>query len=626
MKIRTKFSVASGVVILILVSLLSISTDIAVKNTLEEKTQAYIEDNASLLATGISNWLSGKSSQINLLKSMIENNYSDTGFQQGLELAAIKNDFLLVFGTLDTETGLRSNNPNRQNPPNVDFREKPWYKLAKNQSGIVFTAPYKDAATNELLLSIVTNVQNKGEFRAVLGGDLSLDTIAKTVNTINFDGTGLAFISDENGNIITHPIGELNNKNTQDIYLHSPSNSKKIIEVEHDGTDKLLYFYPLEKARGMNWYLAVLLDKDKVYQSLTDLTQRTALFAIISIIICIFILRKLAKQLLMPLNELENAIANIASGDGDLTQRLAIKSDDECGAVATNFNLFLTSMQQLVIGIKDKANLVVDNSNTSRQLAVQSGEQLMEQKSLIEGLATAMNEMTATSADIASSAQDAASSITAVNERTEQSQITFTETSDYINQLSSTITVSQGVSDQLAEYSTNIEQVLSVINGIAEQTNLLALNAAIEAARAGEQGRGFAVVADEVRTLASRTQESTTEIKTTIEQIQSASSQVQAAMQESKEKAEICVEHAATANDALDVISSSVREIMDRNIQIAAAIEEQSVVAEEINLNTNNINDISTSVGKFSENQIESNIQLIEEVKQQQLLLNKFTV
>ncbi|MGE6650109.1 methyl-accepting chemotaxis protein [Shewanella colwelliana] len=626
MKIRTKFSVASGIVILIVLSLLALSTHLAINTTVEDKTRAYIEDNATLMSTGIGNWLQGKSAQINLLKSVIESDFSADNFQKGLEFAAVKNDFLLIFGTLNTETGLRSNNPNRQNPPNVDFRDKPWYKLAKNQSETVFTAPYQDAATQELLLSIVSNIEYQGQFQGVIGGDLSLNTIAETVNTINFDGTGIAFIVDEQGNIITHPTADLNGKNSNNIYQQAPTNSKQILEIEHDNLDKLLYFYPLPAAQGMNWYLGVLLEKDKVYQSLTDLTQRTALFSIISIIICIFLLRKLAKHLLTPLNHLDAAIANIAMGGGDLTQRLAIKSEDECGAVAKNFNQFLDSMQTLIIEIKNKASGVVDNSNASTQLAIQSGEQLNQQKSLIEGLATAMNEMTATSADIASSAQEAASSITSVNDETEQSRVTFTETSNYINQLSDTITDSQTVSDQLAQYSTNIEQVLSVINGIAEQTNLLALNAAIEAARAGEQGRGFAVVADEVRTLALRTQESTTEIKSTIDQIQSASASVQQAMQESKEKATVCVNHAATANSALKVISESVKEIMDRNIQIAAAIEQQSVVAEEINLNTNHINDISTTVGEFSSNQLQANSQLIDEVTQQQGLLNKFTV
>lgn len=244
----------------------------------------------------------------------------------------------------------------------------------------------------------------------------------------------------------------------------------------------------------------------------------------------------------------------------------------------------------------------------------------------MQNLATTMNEMSATSTEIASNAQEAASTITSVNQKAQQGQAIFNQTSLDVLELAKTISSSKQLSDQLAKYSSNIEQVLLVISGIAEQTNLLALNAAIEAARAGEQGRGFAVVADEVRTLASRTQESTTEIKTMVEQIQHSSVQVQEAMNQSKTKASSCVEHTETANQTLIDISAAVKDIMDRNIQIATDIEQQSIVIEETNQNTTHINDISVQVGDFSRQQICSNEKLVDEVNQQQILLQKFIV
>ena len=295
MKIRTKFSIASGVVVFLVISLLSFSSYVLVSNTLEEKTQAYVQDNSLLLAEGISRWLSGKTVQIKLLKNNIEASFSAETFQNNLEFDSLKDDFLLMFGTLANETKLRSNDPNRQNPDNVDFKERPWYKLGQSNKEVTFTKPYIDAATKELLLSVVVPITSNGEFKGVLGGDLSLANIAKSVNTINFHNTGLAFITDGDGTIITHSQARYNGKDTNEVYGKSPKNIKKIMHIVHDDLDKLIYFYPLKNESGMNWYLGVLLEEDKVYQSLDNMSFRAILFAFISIVLCVFLLRKLAR-------------------------------------------------------------------------------------------------------------------------------------------------------------------------------------------------------------------------------------------------------------------------------------------------------------------------------------------
>ncbi|KAF7764999.1 methyl-accepting chemotaxis protein [Pseudoalteromonas citrea] len=594
---------------------------------MKNKTRAYVTDNAALLSISIDNWLASKANQIDVVKSQLEQDFSPDKFQNTLNTPYFSNAFLLAFGTLETEIGLRSNNPNRQNPPGVDFKQRPWYQLARDKGATVFTSPYTDAATGDLLLSVVSPINTASGFSGVIGGDLSLDTIAKSVNAVNFDNTGYAFIVDKNGTIISHQENDYNGKKVSSLYPGLTTNNvDELIEIDTKDGQKIFYLHELQNAFGTNWYLAVLMDKSLVYSTLTDITINSFVIAVLAILFGAILMRSLAIHLLKPLRDLEQTITTMASGGGDLTRRLEIVNKDECGTVARQFNRFLESLQQLVKSVKDRADLVVSSSDEAKELSTQSTQQLDQQVSLIESLATAMHQMSTTSSEIASSAQQAATSITQVNDKTEQGQDVFNLARSHITDLADEISKSHELSTQLAEYSKSIENILSVINGIAEQTNLLALNAAIEAARAGEQGRGFAVVADEVRSLASKTQESTTEIKSMIGQIQVSSSQVQNAMGSSRDKTQSCVEQTEQATLMLSDISESVKEIMDRNIQIATAIEEQSVVIEEINKNTSHINDISVEVGSFADKQFTASGKLANHAHEQEGLLSKFTL
>ncbi|GEK08172.1 methyl-accepting chemotaxis protein [Pseudoalteromonas peptidolytica] len=627
MKIRTKFSVASAVVILLIISVTTLSTYWFVSESVKAKTRAYVTDSTKLLAISIENWLAGKANQINVVKSQIEQNFSEEHFQQALNIPVFKSEFLLAFGTLATEEGLRSNNPARKNPLGVDFRERAWYQLGKNQNKTVYTSPYTDAATGELLLSVVSPIMAAGRFKGVIGGDLSLKTIASSVNLVNFDDTGYAFLVDRAGRVISHHDVDFNGKKMEQVYSNLRlSGVGELQEVDTKDGSRLFYLHPLDNTYGTDWYLAVLIDKAKAYKTLTEITLNSLIIAVLAVFIGVVCVRTLAIHLLKPLHDLETAITGMASGGGDLTQRLRIVNEDECGVVAQQFNVFLGFLHGLVGRVKERADDVVLSSDAAKELATHSSSRLDKQVSLIENLATAMNEMSTTSTEIAGNAQQAASSITSVNEKTSEGREIFFQARGQINTLADDITASYELSTQLAEYSQSIENILSVINGIAEQTNLLALNAAIEAARAGEQGRGFAVVADEVRSLASKTQESTTEIKSMIDQIQVSSTQVQQSMGSSRDKTQQCVSQTEQATHMLEEISEAVKELMDRNIQIATAIEEQSVVIEEINKNTIHINDISVEVGSFADKQYSASEELAKNAHEQETLLSKFTL
>ncbi|MCL6415951.1 methyl-accepting chemotaxis protein [Aestuariirhabdus sp. Z084] len=320
-----------------------------------------------------------------------------------------------------------------------------------------------------------------------------------------------------------------------------------------------------------------------------------ALAAALTIIISLILVRQTVSKITASVEVMED----IAQGDGDLTRRLEVEGNTEMDQLAGAFNRFAAKVHDIICQVTDATEELSHSSSEISTLARQQSDAMGNQHSEIEQVATAMNEMTATAQEVASSASEGANSANQAHQQSEQGQRILDATISSIRSLDSRLEEAASVIKTLETETENIGSVLGVIGGIAEQTNLLALNAAIEAARAGEQGRGFAVVADEVRTLASRTQDSTAEIQEMINRLQQESAQAVSVMTVSREQSSTSVDQATQAGESLQSIVHSINAINDMTTQIASAAEEQTAVADEINNNVTRISDISseTTIG-----------------------------
>jgi methyl-accepting chemotaxis protein len=314
---------------------------------------------------------------------------------------------------------------------------------------------------------------------------------------------------------------------------------------------------------------------------------QTTFIMLTSIIVAIIIARYTLISITRPLARV-NDMLNIVSS-GDLSHKLDESGKDEFAQLSKNCNLLIDSLRNLIESIVNRAAQLAAAAEETSAVTAESTTAIEEQRSQVEQAASATTEMSSTAQSMLSSANDALGEIKQADDEAERVKEISARNRKTIEQLATEVDSAAQVINQLQKDSASIGGILDVIRGIADQTNLLALNAAIEAARAGEQGRGFAVVADEVRTLASRTQESTSEIQTMIEALQTGASKAVIVMDTGKAKASDSVNQSGEAEKALETITHAVHEAIDRSSQIATAAEEQSVVAHEISENLESI-------------------------------------
>ncbi|WP_429073924.1 methyl-accepting chemotaxis protein [Aeromonas veronii] len=493
----------------------------------------------------------------------------------------------------DQDGKMISDDPSRDFS-NYDPRSRPWYQQAKNSAGISVTKPYVDAQDNSLVVTIALALPT-----GVVAGDLSINTMVNDINKMSLPADGFAVLLHNDGTVIAHkdhmkvmkPITEIDDELSIGL-LSQKAQAGEMISVffESEGRPKLV---AITKIPNTDWSLLIVLDKETLEAPLISLLITQLVLALVIIIVSIVVISLLTKALLGPLVKVTYALARIADGSGDLTQRITIDTRDEVGELANSFNRFVSSQHKLISHIRALASELDTDAEHGLASSNTAVCELQRQQQEVTMVATAVTEMASATQEIANNAENTATAAHQSAKGSEDGKRLVNQTRQSINGLASEVTQATDVISELNRHAQNISSILATIQGIAEQTNLLALNAAIEAARAGEQGRGFAVVADEVRVLSKRTQDSTLEIHSTIDILQQTTTKAVELMQRSQRSAATSVDDADSAVQALEEITQAVNLISDMAGQIATAAEEQSHVTVEITKNTTTIKDVT---------------------------------
>jgi len=464
----------------------------------------------------------------------------------------------------------------------------------------------------------------------------------EVIRNLRYGGQEYFWINDQTPTMIMHPTNaKLEGQNLSSI--KDPDGkalfNDMVALTRSQGAGPIDYRWPkpgasepvpkisyVELFQPWGWIIGSGVYVDDVQAEFRSQALKALAIGVPATLLLIALVVMISRSIAVPLQQAVTAMANIASGEGDLTHRLDDQGRDELAALAGHFNAFTGKMRQVIRQLLDSAASLDQAASSLGDISSAAQQHSQQQAQQMELVATAVNEVTYGVQDVAKNAEHASSEVHTAEEQARQGQHNIDASLQQIDQLSGTIDKAVAVIESLASESTQIGGVLEVIRSIAEQTNLLALNAAIEAARAGEQGRGFAVVADEVRLLAQRTQKSTAEIQGMIERLQGNSQAAVKAIGDSSQASRLTVEQASQAGESLAQIAQSLRNLTGLNASIASATLQQSHVVDDINQNVTHTAALAHSAAESAEQSSAASQHLKQLAEQLGRLLGQFRI
>ena len=517
-----------------------------------------------------------------------------------------------------------------------------WYSCStlNNRTCVIEPYLYNKNGVSQLISTITVPLRKDGEIIGVTGIDLKINVLqqyALRADQALFSGAGKVQIVSNNGQLIATD-GDASAIGSQ---ITDPQLKQWLVDgVTQSQWSKdqqsLTVFMPI-KLNAVNWGVVITMPRTSVMADALALNQLMEVQAaeslkvqiITGVIVTLFglvIIWFAAVKLVAPIKAIASRLQDIATGEGDLTQRLDVRTADEIGELAIWFNRFLDKIQGTIKDVIETSDVMSKTSKQAEKIALQSRQSSESQFREVDMVATASEEMTQTSALVLANADRAAEMASQAEQSAQSGQAIVQQSADTMQELVERMAMAVPIANELEKNGGNISAILSVIEGISEQTNLLALNAAIEAARAGEQGRGFAVVADEVRQLASRTHDSVDQIRVVIEDLQNGTRSVTNAISAGNHLALETATQVKKAVSSLADISSFVADIQVMNSEIVNAASEQKTVSTEVNINVANIRDLSQSILDQSTEAEKVGQTIAKLSSQQQVLVGQFKV